>query len=86
VPLAKKLDAVLGRHTFAAGEKLNLVDFTVYEGGELLFHYDEATFNTLTNLKAHHERFSNIEQIKAYKSSDRYLARPFAPTSFTNWG
>ena len=85
VPHLKKLDFIVGGSTYAAGNTVSFADFPVYELEDTLRAFDEETFNQYPNLKKHFEAFSEVPQIKAYRASDRFLAKPFFPPHVANW-
>jgi glutathione S-transferase len=68
----KKLDQFIGGKKFATGDNITLVDFMLYELEDSVRCFSEETFNSLTNLTAHFANFSEIPQIKAYRSSGRF--------------
>jgi glutathione S-transferase len=85
LPTAKKLDAFIAGRKFAAGNNLTFIDFYLFDLEDLIRLFDEATFNSLTNLKAHYNTFAAIPEIKAYREAPRYVERPFFPPERANW-
>jgi len=78
--LPAKLEAwskFLGDRKWLAGDKLTYVDFLVYEMLDQHKVFAPGCLDKHTNLQAYVERFEQLDNIKKYRASDKFIDRPF---------
>jgi len=79
-PLVQKLANKLGENEYMIGY-LTWVDFVCYYYLDVIHRMNAPTLEAHPNLVKYIERFHNHENIKAYKSSDRYIKAILPPTA-----
>jgi len=76
-PKFEHLNKFVGSGTGLTGTGLTYIDFHFYEFAQLLLTTDAKFFDKYENLKRVVDHVDNLEAIKNYKASDRFLNRPF---------
>eukprot|EP01016_Furgasonia_blochmanni_P004222 TRINITY_DN11636_c0_g1_i1.p1 TRINITY_DN11636_c0_g1~~TRINITY_DN11636_c0_g1_i1.p1 ORF type:complete len:218 (-),score=62.04 TRINITY_DN11636_c0_g1_i1:122-775(-) len=72
----KRLSASLGEKQYLVGDYVTLVDAYMLEFLEHALAIDANALKEFPNLAGLHKRYLEIPQIKAYRESDRFKAKP----------
>jgi len=85
-PQLVQFDKFLAGAKFCAGETLTYVDFMFWEILDHMDRFDGSTlFEGLENLKAYKKRFEEMEKVKAYITSDKFMTGP-CNNKMAKWG
>ncbi|XP_065179218.1 glutathione S-transferase Mu 1-like [Sycon ciliatum] len=71
-----KFAEALGDKKFLCGDNITFPDFHFFELLDQHLTFEPGCLDDFPTLKAYHERIAELPKIKAYRASDRFVARP----------
>jgi len=76
-PKFDNLNKFMGKGQGLIGSGRTYIDFSFYEFSQLLLTMDSKMFDKWENLQRLNHEIENLDAIKKYKASNRFVARPF---------
>jgi len=71
-----KFEKFFENNSYCAGQNLTYADFNLFELLDAHLELIPGCFKNSPNLEAYHQKIASIPQIKEYRDSDRFFARP----------
>jgi len=72
----RKMNKFLKQNAYCAGDSLTYADMNLFELLDAMQEIIPGCFDADENIKAYHKKIGEIPQIKAYRDSDRFQAKP----------